>query len=52
MLGFLDHMQGEGFVEGRHREMLLAGTTPSGVLEALSEYEFPGMIASLERAQI
>lgn len=51
MLGFLNHMQAEGFVEGRHRDMLLAGETPADVLDALAAYEFPGMIASLERAQ-
>ncbi len=51
MLEFLDHMQGEGFVEGRHREMLLSGATPANVLDSLTDYEFPGMIASLERAQ-
>ena len=51
LLTFLDHMRDEGFVESRHRDMLLAGTTPQETLDVISAYEFPGMIASLERAQ-
>ncbi len=51
LTAFLDHMRDEGFVEGRHRDMLLSAETPEAVLEALESYEFPGMIASLERTQ-
>ncbi|MCP2669415.1 TIGR00730 family Rossman fold protein [Maricaulaceae bacterium EIL42A08] len=51
LVGFLDHMRDEGFVESRHRDMLLSAETPDAVLDALESYEFPGMIASLERAQ-
>ncbi|MEQ8403678.1 MAG: TIGR00730 family Rossman fold protein [Oceanicaulis sp.] len=50
LLGFLDHMRGEGFVEDKHRAMLKCGETPDQVVDALEAYEFPGMIASLERA--
>lgn len=52
LTGFLDHMREEGFVEGRHRDMLVQGETPDAVLAALEAYEFPGMIASLERSQV
>jgi uncharacterized protein (TIGR00730 family) len=52
LTGFLDHMRDEGFVEGRHRDMLLEGETPDAVLSAIEAYEFPGMIASLERSQV
>ena len=48
MLGFLDHMQGEGFVEARHRAMLACEDTPDALIEALKAAEHPGMIASLE----
>ena len=51
LTAFLDHMRDEGFVEGRHRDMLLSAETPELVLEALEGYEFPGVIASLERTQ-
>lgn len=50
LLGFLDHMRGEGFVEEKHRNMLTCAETPGAVVDALEAYEFPGMIASLERA--
>jgi uncharacterized protein (TIGR00730 family) len=48
MLGFLDHMQAEGFVEARHRKMLSCETSPEAVIEALRAHEYPGTIASLE----
>lgn len=48
MLAFLDHMQGEGFVEERHRTMLACEDTPEAVIDVLKAYEFPGMISSLE----
>lgn len=51
LLGFLDHVRGEGFVEEKHRAMLKCGETPDAVVDALQAYEFPGMIASLARAQ-
>ncbi|MGJ3231043.1 MAG: TIGR00730 family Rossman fold protein [Oceanicaulis sp.] len=51
LLGFLDHMRGEGFVEEKHRSMLKCGETPDAVIDALQAYEFPGMIESLERAR-
>ncbi|MGX6646941.1 LOG family protein [Maricaulaceae bacterium MS644] len=51
LLGFLDHMKGEGFVEDKHRTMLKTGETPKAVIKALEAYVFPGMIASLERRQ-
>jgi predicted Rossmann-fold nucleotide-binding protein len=41
LTGFLDHMRDEGFVEGRHRDMLLEGETPDAVLSAIEAYEFP-----------
>lgn len=48
MLGFLDHMQAEGFVEARHREMLACENSPEAVIDALKSHEYPGTIASLE----
>ena len=51
LTAFLDHMRDEGFVEARHRDMLMSAQTPEAVLEALDAYQFPGVIASLERAQ-
>ena len=51
LLGFLDHMLGEGFVEDKHRSMLKCGECPDAVIEALEAYTFPGTIASLARAQ-
>jgi uncharacterized protein (TIGR00730 family) len=51
LTAFLDHMRDEGFVEARHRDMLMSAETPEAVLQALEAYKFPGVIASLERAQ-
>jgi len=48
MLAFLDHMQAEGFVEARHRNMLACEDSPDAVIAALQAHEHPGMIASLE----
>jgi uncharacterized protein (TIGR00730 family) len=48
LLSFLDHMQGEGFVEPRHRAMLACEETPHALIETLKAYEHPGVIASLE----
>ncbi|MFW6300424.1 MAG: TIGR00730 family Rossman fold protein [Oceanicaulis sp.] len=51
LMDFLDHMRGEGFVEAKHRGMLKCAETPDAIVDALEAYEFPGMIATLERAQ-
>ena len=48
MLAFLDHMQGEGFVEPKHRTMLACEDSPEAVIAALQGYEHPGAIASLQ----
>lgn len=48
MLGFLDHMQDEGFVEARHRAMLACEENPETLIAVLKAAEHPGMIASLE----
>jgi hypothetical protein len=48
LLAFLDHMQAEGFVEARHRAMLICEDSPEGVIAALNAHEYPGTIASLE----
>lgn len=52
LLAFLDTMHEEGFIEAKHRSMLMEGDTVPEVLEKLQAYEFPGMIATLERGQV
>lgn len=51
LLGFLDHMAAQGFVESRHRAMLKLGDTPAALIDALEAYDFPGVIANLARGQ-
>lgn len=52
LLGFLDTMRDDGFVENKHRDMLKTGTDPNALIDALAAYEFPGMIANLEARQV
>ncbi|MEC5400277.1 TIGR00730 family Rossman fold protein [Uliginosibacterium sp. H1] len=35
LLGFLDHVHGEGFLRAEHRRMLLVGSEPAGLLESM-----------------
>ena len=41
MLGHLDHCQGEGFIQPRHRGLLLAEPTLHGLLDAMETWEAP-----------
>ncbi|KAA5804112.1 TIGR00730 family Rossman fold protein [Alkalicaulis satelles] len=52
LLAFLDHMQSEQFVEGRHRAMLIEHADPDALMDRLAAYEHPGVIANLSRHQV
>ena len=51
LMRFLDEMTGQGFLEDKHRKMLIEDTTIEAVLDRLNAFEYPGTIASLTRAQ-
>ena len=42
LLAFLDHMQDEKFLKPENRSMLLADSTPTGLLAQFESYEPPG----------
>ena len=52
LLAFLDRMQGDGFIQARHRAMLVAGSEPGDVIARMASYSHPGVIPSLERARM
>lgn len=52
LLTFLDRMQGDGFIQDRHRAMLISGSDPADVLARMAAYHHPGVIPSLERARM
>ncbi|AZU04952.1 hypothetical protein X907_2437 [Glycocaulis alkaliphilus] len=52
LLAFLDRMQGDGFVQARHRDMLFSGGDIADLLARMGDYDHPGMIPSLERARM
>ena len=41
LLGFLDFVVGETFLKPMHRNMLLVGETPAGLLEEMASYRAP-----------
>ena len=41
LLGFLDFVVGEAFLRPIHRNMLLVGETPEGLLEKMERYRAP-----------
>lgn len=52
LLDFIDHMTGEGFLQDKHRAMLLRGQTVEELLDQFQRYEYPGTIATLEASQV
>lgn len=52
LLAFLDHMQGEQFVESRHRDMLIEHRDPDSLLDRMATFQYPGVIANLSRHQV
>ncbi|MFN3835229.1 MAG: TIGR00730 family Rossman fold protein [Glycocaulis sp.] len=52
LLAFLDRMQADGFIQPRHRTMLISGSDPADVLSRMAGYAHPGVIPSLERARM
>ena len=52
LLTFLDRMAEEGFVEARHRAMLVVGDDIDALLDGLANYQHPGAVAALSRAQM
>lgn len=52
LLTFLDRMAEEGFVEARHRAMLVVGDDIDALLDGLADYQHPGAVAALSRAQM
>lgn len=52
LLAFLDRMAEEGFVEARHRAMLVVGDDIDALLDGLADYKHPGAVAALSRAQM
>ena len=41
LLRFFDHAQHQGFLNARHRQMLIVATTPAGLLDQFERYEPP-----------
>jgi predicted Rossmann-fold nucleotide-binding protein len=52
LLAFLDHVQGEQFVESRHRAMLIEHSDPDSLLDRMATFQYPGVIANLSRHQV
>lgn len=52
LLAFIDHMTDEGFLQDKHRAMLLRGNSVTGLLEQFNAYQYPGTIATLEPSQV
>jgi uncharacterized protein (TIGR00730 family) len=51
LLGFLDFVTDEGFLRPVHRNMLLVGETPEGVLEQMRDYRPPPETRWIEREE-
>ena len=51
LLGFLDTMAGEGFLQDRHRAMLIDDVAIEPLMERINTYQHPGSIVSMEPEQ-
>ena len=52
LLTFLDGMRDNGFVEAKHRAMLMEAEDVNALIDAMIGYEHPGAIASLAAHQV
>ncbi len=51
LLGFLDHVVGEGFMRAAHRDMLLVADEPSALLARLRDYRAPQVVKWIGREE-
>ena len=51
LLGFLDNMAANGFLQDKHRSMLIDDVSIAPLMERISAYSHPGVIATMDREQ-
>lgn len=51
LLEFLDNMTGEGFLQDKHRKMLLESDRIEDLMDGFERFTYPGVITHLEREQ-